>query len=285
MWTRASAAGTCNGLLAGAVKQHQAGLLALIQQIVDPTIQELPQLGRQGGLLQLPHRLGGAPVQRTQLQILRQAPLQRFAWGLPTPEGFVAQLLKALLPQQGETVAVGAGTSGDPTGCAAAAFDRRAHQGRFNGHSTGFPGSEAGFTATQGLQLPATAAAIEALTEQKAQGCLGIAEGHQGIRCQGRAGGQAVQQTLRGLQQQGALQQRQQILKAGFLQQGQLPTPQRQHLEAVGWWHGDGLNGPSSMLWAFGLRGEPAPEACAHWHCRRDSVSAHAPAGLRRSRG
>jgi hypothetical protein len=142
--------------------------------------------------------------------------------------------LEALLSQQGEAIAVGGGGRGDPTGGAAAALDCFADQCRFDSHSAGFSGRQACFAATQLKQLPATAASVEPLAEQQAQGVLGFSVGHQHIRHERRPCSEAVEQTFRGLQQHGPLQQRQEIGKAGVLQQRQVPTAQGNNLQARG---------------------------------------------------
>ena len=220
-----------HGLLAVGVQQHQAGLLALIQEVIHTPVEQLPQLGRQGGLLELPHRQGGSAIQRQQFQLRRQGQIEGLLGRFPAPEGFVAELLEALLPQQTQASAVGAGAGGDPTGGIRAPLDCGPHQGGLDGHPPRFPRFEAGLAAAQVLDLPAAAAAVEPLADHQPQRCLGVPEGHEGFRGQRRTGCEALQQLLRSLQQQGALQQGQEVGEAGILQKGQLPSPQRLHLK------------------------------------------------------
>ncbi len=42
------------GLLAGGVKQHPATAAALIEEILDASIEKLPEVGRAGGLFEMP---------------------------------------------------------------------------------------------------------------------------------------------------------------------------------------------------------------------------------------
>ena len=58
----------CNRLIPNPIDQQPAFAMALIEQVFDPPIEQLAELGRASGLLEVPKQGPGTPVERSQLQ-------------------------------------------------------------------------------------------------------------------------------------------------------------------------------------------------------------------------
>jgi len=88
-------------LTANGIHKHPAPGAALIDQILTATIEDLAQLGRAGGLFEVPKLGGGMAVEGQQFEALGQGggrPIR-----LPAPEGIPSQGLETLLSQGRQT--------------------------------------------------------------------------------------------------------------------------------------------------------------------------------------
>jgi protein subunit release factor B len=223
-----------NGFAAGGIHKHPAPTLALVEQIFDATVEQLAQVGRATGLLQVPEQGGRATVQRPELQRRRHGRGRECRFGAPAPEAIGALGLEALLPQRGETIIVDAGGHGDPAGGAPSPDDGLPQQGGahlLTGGGGGIPGGPAGQAKV--LHLPAASGAVETPADDQTEGLLpppGIPlKSHQHMGDQGPEGGEGGDQPIRDRQEQGTLQERLQRRKGWVFKQRQVPTLQRLH--------------------------------------------------------
>jgi hypothetical protein len=77
-----------NSLIPDPIDQQPALAMALVKQVFDPTIEQLPKLGRASCLLEVPEQGPGAPIERPQLEGAKGravAPLGPIGAG-PAPE-------------------------------------------------------------------------------------------------------------------------------------------------------------------------------------------------------
>jgi hypothetical protein len=116
-----------HGLVTGCIQEHPAPAMALFEQIVAAAVEQLAQLGRAGGLLQLKKGPGRAAVEGAKGWI-RGALWGPFSWCWPwecqAPETLGAEGLESLLPQGGEPIIVEAGAGGNPARCSACLQNR-----------------------------------------------------------------------------------------------------------------------------------------------------------------
>ena len=118
-------------LFPAGIDQHPAPAMALIEQIFDAPIQQLPQPGRAGCLLQMPEQGGAAAVQRGELQVGRQGPVEAAlaGEGAPAPQPVGAQGLEALHSQHGQAAVIEGRSGGDPADRSLGLLYCLAHQG------------------------------------------------------------------------------------------------------------------------------------------------------------
>jgi hypothetical protein len=146
------------GFIPAAIHQKPAGSAGLVEQVFDPSVKDMAQMGRAAGLLQMPKQRGCLPVEGQGLQPGGKG------WGLPVgvplPQLIEAHLLKPLRPQKSLTLAIEQGGCGDPTGHTPGALDGFAHQG-FHDLSIGREKGASGLGQGQMIHLPAGASSVK----------------------------------------------------------------------------------------------------------------------------
>jgi hypothetical protein len=219
--------------VAGGIDEHPTAVATLIEEILDTAIEQLAQLGRTGGLLQVPEQRGGAAMQSLKLQTGWPRGWRVRLRGAPAPELVGALGLETLLPQKGEPVAIKTRRRGEPARGAARPVDGLAQKGGGDLPATGGGRSGGADRQAEVFHLPAAAAAIEAAADDQAKNPLlsfrQHLQGHQSLGGERLATAQGRQQPVRNGQKQGALQQRLKRQEGGIVKKREMPALQGLH--------------------------------------------------------
>ena len=223
-----------HGLLACGVDEHPAAVAALIEQIFDRAIQQLAELRRAGGLLQVPEERCRAAMESLQLQSGGEGTRHKGRGGAPAPELIGALRLEAELPQQGETGTVETGGGSEPAGGAAGPLDGFPEQGTGDLAATG-RGNGGSDRHPQMLDLPAAAAAIQPAADDQAEDAVlptgQELQSHQGLGGERLTSLQSGQQPIGDRKQKGPLQQWLERQEGGIVEKGEVPALKGLHPE------------------------------------------------------